>query len=47
MKMVRQSTVTEDSNYNVICEMEAPEGGWGWITAFGVALMFVSTERGT
>jgi hypothetical protein len=45
--MGRQSIVKEDSNYDAICEMEAPEGGWGWIAAFGVAVMFVSMERDT
>lgn len=40
--MGRQSIVKEDTNYNVISEIEAPEGGWGWIAAFGVSVMFVS-----
>jgi hypothetical protein len=38
-----QSTVNEDSNSRVVCEVEVPEGGWGWIVACGLAVMFVST----
>ncbi|PNF41779.1 hypothetical protein B7P43_G03449 [Cryptotermes secundus] len=38
--MGRQSTVNEDSNYRVVCDMEVPEGGWGWIVACGLAVMF-------
>jgi hypothetical protein len=25
--------------------LRPPEGGWGWMVAFGMALMFVSTTK--
>jgi hypothetical protein len=45
--MGRQSTVKEHSNYSRVCEMEAPEGGWGWIVACGLAVLFVSIKTHT
>jgi hypothetical protein len=47
MKMVRKNIVQQDANVNVTCEMEAPEGGWGWVAALGMALMFVSMKTDT
>jgi hypothetical protein len=26
-------------------EFEAPDGGWGWIVAIGVAALFVSSDN--
>jgi hypothetical protein len=40
--MGRRRAVKEDCTYEVVSENEVPEGGWGWIAAFGLALMFVS-----
>ena len=42
--MGRRSAVKEDCTYDVVSDQEVPEGGWGWIVAFGLALMFVSTK---
>jgi hypothetical protein len=42
--MGRQSVVNENCTYDVVSESEVPEGGWGWIAAFGLALMFVSIK---
>jgi hypothetical protein len=43
--MGRQSVVEEGCTYDVVSDKEVPEGGWGWIAAFGLALMFVSTKE--
>jgi hypothetical protein len=42
--MGRRIVVDEDCTYDVMSEAEVPEGGWGWIAAFGLALMFVSIK---
>jgi hypothetical protein len=42
--MGRRSAVKEGCTYDVVSDKEVPEGGWGWIAAFGLALMFVSTK---
>jgi hypothetical protein len=42
--MGRLSDVNEECTYGVVSDKEVPEGGWGWIAAFGLALMFVSTK---
>jgi hypothetical protein len=39
--MGRRSVVEEGCTY----DKEVPEGGWGWIAAFGLALMLVSTKE--
>ncbi|GFG32514.1 hypothetical protein Cfor_06237 [Coptotermes formosanus] len=39
--MGRRIVVDEDCTYDVMSEAEVPEGGWGWIAAFGLALMFL------
>ena len=42
--MGRRIVVDEDCTYDVVSELEVPEGGWGWIAACGLALMFVSIK---
>jgi hypothetical protein len=44
MRMGHESTVNKDTNYSAVCEVEAPEGGWGWIVACGLAVLFVSIK---
>lgn len=41
--MGRRIVVDEDCTYDVVSELEVPEGGWGWIAACGLALMFTVT----
>jgi hypothetical protein len=43
--MGRRSVVEEGSTYDVVSDKEAPEGGWGWMAAFGLALLLVSTKE--
>jgi hypothetical protein len=42
-----RNTVNEDANYRAVCEVETPEGGWGWIVACGLAVLFVSIKAYT
>jgi hypothetical protein len=42
--MRRRSFIKEDCTYDIVSDKEVPEGGWGWIATFGLALLFVSIK---